>query len=91
MANSDDQKAEMDAPLPIFKRPKDDKEDHVSNQKSSELPISELQAPKSTNDDSEKVDLLFLSLCLYTVHIQSLTLSVHCNVPIPSTTRTEIF
>ena len=70
MANSDDHKAEMDAPFPIFKRPKDDKEDDDSNPKSSELPISELQAPKSTNNDTEKVDSLFLSLSLWTVHIQ---------------------
>ena len=70
MANSDDEKVEMDAPLPIFKRPKDDKEDDDSNLKSSPLPISELQVPKSADNDSEKVDSLFLSLCLYTVHIQ---------------------
>ena len=27
MANSNDEPAEIEAPLPIFKRPKDDKED----------------------------------------------------------------
>ena len=78
MENSDDQKAEMDAPLPIFKRPKDDKEDDDSNPESSQLSISELQAPKSADNESEKVDSLFLSLSVECTYSMTLTFFTYC-------------
>ena len=61
MANSDHVTAEIDAPLPIFKRPKHDEEDDVkSNLTPSHSHESEPEPTATTDNGSKEVNSLSL-------------------------------
>ena len=80
MANSDHAVAEIDEPLPIFKRPKHDKEDDVKSDLAPSQHSESKQEPISTtNSGPNEVNSPLIASCGLSGH---LLCTLHCPMSI---------